>query len=97
MANGLHIHARERDWNKLARDDEYQDQSYGADFALDGRLATASYDGKVRLYAPGIAGWVRPAVMIEAPGGKRPYRIAFSPPDGARLALGFPRHPELIC
>jgi WD40 repeat protein len=84
---GMRVYARELNWNILAWDDDYQDPSYGADFAPDGRLATASFDGKVRLYAPGIAGAVRPAAIVEAPGGQ-PYRIAFSPSDGARLAVG---------
>ena len=47
------------------------------------------YDGKVRLYAPGAAGAVRPAVAVDAPGGKSRIGIAFSPPDGARLAVGY--------
>ena len=56
---------------------------YGADFASDGRLATTSLDGKIRVYTPDLRGTIRPAVTVEAPGGEYPFRIAFSP-DGAR-------------
>jgi len=95
FARGLRVYAKERGWSEVARDDDYGDQVYGVDFAPDGRLATTSYDGKVRLYAPGAAGAIRPAVTVEAPGGKQPYRIAFSPPDGARLAVGYADAPRV--
>ena len=64
-------------------------RNWGADFAPDGRLATTSYDGKVRLYPPGIADTGRPALTVAAPGGERPLGIAFRPPDGAYLAIGY--------
>lgn len=92
---GLRVYARDRGWDEAARDGDYGDQVWGADFAPDGRLATASYDGKVRLYAPDIAGAVRPAVVVDAPGRERLYRIAFSPPDGARLAAGYLKAPRV--
>ena len=59
--------------------------SYGAAFAPDGRLATTSFDGQIRLYPPGLA-W--PPLRRRAPGGERPFGIAFSA-DGARLAVGY--------
>ena len=58
---------------------------YGATFAADGRLATASYDGKVRLYDRDFKLLV-PA--RKATGGNQPSRIAFSP-DGSVLAVGY--------
>jgi WD40 repeat protein len=85
---GLCLYAKERGWDEVARDEDYQGQSYGADFAPDGRLATTSYDGKLRLYAPGVTGAARPAVTA-ALRGKHPYGIAFSPTEGARLAVGY--------
>ena len=90
---GLRIYAGERGWDEAARDEDYGDQVYGVDFAPDGRLATASFDGKVRLYAPGAAGAVRPIVTVKLPGPL--YRIAFRPPDGARLAVGYVDTPRV--
>jgi hypothetical protein len=43
----------------------------------------------VRLYAADLKGTVRPIVVIDAPGGRRPYAIAFSPADGKRLVVGY--------
>ena len=48
--NGLRIYDRDRQWSEVFRDTNYGDGIYGADFAADGRLATTSFDGKVRLY-----------------------------------------------
>jgi WD40 repeat protein len=89
--SGLRVYARERSWDETARDKDYRDAIYGADFSPDGRLATASFDGKVRLYATGAAGAVRPAATVELPAGL--FGIAFSPPDGARLAVGYDETP----
>ena len=50
-ANGLRVFDREKDWSEAFRDASYGDDSYGAAFAPDGRLATTSFDGKIRLYA----------------------------------------------
>jgi hypothetical protein len=41
----------------------------------------------VRLYAPVLAGTVRPAASVET--SDEPFRIAFNPPDGARIAVGY--------
>jgi hypothetical protein len=87
-SGGLRVYARESGWQEIAHDEDYGDDSYGADFAADGRLVTTSFDGKVRLYPPGLAGEVRPSASIEAPGGEQPYGIAFNP-DGAMVAVGY--------
>jgi WD40 repeat protein len=68
----------------VAEDKGYGDQSYGAAFDEAGRLATTSYDGKLRLYDLAL----RLLRTVPAPGGKRPYGLAFSP-DGKRLAVGY--------
>ena len=60
-------------------------------FSADGRLATASYDGKVRLYDRNFKLSGPPkATSI----GNRPFAIEFSP-DGNALALGFDDVPRL--
>jgi WD40 repeat protein len=89
---GLRVFDRDQDWSEAFRDDGYGDSSYGAAFAPDGRLATTSYDGKIRLYAydrnsktPNFRAVGQP---IPAPGGSPPRGIAFSP-DGNHLAVGY--------
>jgi WD40 repeat protein len=95
LSGGLRVYAKGRSWEEVARDDDYGGAIWGADFAPDGRLATTSLDGGIRLYAPEMTGAVRPAATIEPPGGRRPFRIAFSPPDGARLAVGYQDTPRV--
>jgi WD40 repeat protein len=87
-SQGLRVYSRDSGWDEVARDEDYGKPTYGVDFAPDGRLATTSFDGKLRLYAPGLIGSVTPAAIAEAPSGDRPYWIAFSPPDGALIAVG---------
>ena len=48
--NGLRIFDRDKDWSETFRDDQYGDRSHGAAFAPEGRLATTSDDGLIRLY-----------------------------------------------
>jgi WD40 repeat protein len=92
---GLRIFARERDWDEIARDVDYTRPAYGVAFASDGRLATTEFEGKVRLYTGPLVGDIRPTTGISAPGGSRPYKIAFSS-DGSRLAVGHNRIPAAI-
>jgi WD40 repeat protein/uncharacterized caspase-like protein len=86
--NGLRVYDAALDWGEAAHDELYGSDSYGAAFATGGRLATTSYDGKVRLYAGDLLGQTRPAYVTKAPGGECPHEIAFSP-DGVRLAVGY--------
>jgi WD40 repeat protein len=83
--NGLRVYDRDRQWSEVFRDTAYGDIIYGATFAADGRLATASLDGKVRLYDRDFKLVVPPR---KAAGGDQPYRIAFNP-DGTILAVGY--------
>jgi WD40 repeat protein len=81
---GLRVYDRDRQWTEASRDTDYGDSIWGVTFAADGRLATASYDGKVRLYD-------RAFKLVVAPKkgtGAEPYRIAFSL-DGVLLAVGY--------
>lgn len=82
------------DWRsgaEPAADASYGADSYGAHWSRDGRLATTSWDGKIRLYRV-RAGNGSPVLErlaeVPAPGGQRPYAIAFRP-NGAELAVGY--------
>ncbi len=68
----------------MAENQDYASNSYGVDFAPDGRLVTACYDGFIRLYDRDI----NLLKKIRAPEGKRPYEVRFSP-DGKEIALGY--------
>jgi len=83
-ANGIRVFRRAAGWAEIARDDRHGDHSYCAAFAPDGRLATTSYDGQLRLYDACF----RRLASVAAPGGRNPYGIAFSP-DGSLLAVGY--------
>ena len=74
-----------RDLGYAGGDEEYNDAIYGIDFAPDGRrMAVASLDGFVRLYAVAADGVRRIARKgLGAPA----YAVAFSP-DGRSLAVG---------
>ena len=39
---GIRLYDRDQGWAEVARDEDYGDQSYGAAFAPDGRLATTA-------------------------------------------------------
>ncbi|MGI9492644.1 MAG: WD40 repeat domain-containing protein, partial [Geminicoccaceae bacterium] len=83
--HGLRVYDRAQDWAEIVRDDAYGGDSYGAAFARDGRLATTSLDGQVRLYAAASFTLID---RQEVEGGDRPFGLAFSP-DGRKLAVGF--------
>jgi WD40 repeat protein len=85
---GIRVYAKALNWCEIARDEAYHGESYGANFASDGRLATTSLDGWVRLYTAELKGNVQPTAGAHASGGRLPFGIAFSP-DGARLAVGY--------
>ena len=89
---GLRVFDRDKNWSETFRDDQYGDDSYGAAFARDGRLATTSSDGLIRLYQydPKIdnQNFRRIGEPVRAPSGNHPFRLAFSP-DGKRLAVGY--------
>lgn len=68
-------------------DTYYADSSYGAHWSQDGRLATTSYDGALRLYRV-QSGQLQREQKQTSPVGKQPSGIAFSP-DGQHLAVGY--------
>lgn len=83
-SGGLRVFDRDKNWSEVFRDDTYGARSNGAAFAGDGRLATTSYDGKVRLYDRSF----KLIATQETLTGRRPGRIAFRP-DGKVLAVGY--------
>jgi WD40 repeat protein len=104
--NGIRVYDRDQDWQIVTADTEYgrfthytlgssllrilDASSYGASFAPDGRLATTSNDGHVRLYD-------RRGSLIairETTVGGQPFDIAFNP-AGDRLAVGFDDSPTI--
>ena len=87
--NGLRVF-RMPDGQELGRDESYGGDGAGASFAADGRLVTASFDGKVRLYDRDLH-LLAAASMV---GGKRPYSVAFSS-DGRRIAVGYEDVPRV--
>lgn len=82
-SNGIRVWET-RNWRQVAEDRDYGDNVLGLSFAADGRLATTSYDGHVRLYGADHALFRK----AKAPGGAEPHGIAFAP-DGTRLAVGY--------
>ncbi|MEO1786633.1 MAG: TIR domain-containing protein, partial [Pseudomonadota bacterium] len=82
-ANGIRLWEM-AGWQPIGEDTDYGGDVYGLAFAADGRLASTSYDGHVRLYGPDG----EMLAKARAPGGARPYGIAFDP-GGARLAVGY--------
>jgi WD40 repeat protein len=90
--DGLRVFDRDDGWSEAFRDEQYGDESYGASFSRDGRLATTSFDGLIRLYRYDLTNqgpnFRRVGEPVKAPSGDKPYGAAFSP-DGKRLAVGY--------
>jgi len=90
--NGLRVFDRDKDWREAFRDDHYGALSIGSAFGRDGRLATTSYDGLIRLYQynpnSDSPNFRRVGEPVSARSGNRPQGIAFNP-DSKRLAVGY--------
>jgi WD40 repeat protein len=87
---GLRVFDRDKNWTEAFRDTSYGAQSDGAAFAADGRLATSSFDGKVRLYDSSF----KLVAAQETLSGRHPALLAFSP-DGNILAVGYDDKPSV--
>jgi WD40 repeat protein len=82
---GLRVYEWGQQCIEVFRDTDYSEGVYGVTFSSDGRLATASSDGTVRLYDRTFK-LVAPFRQVTGEGLLS--HIAFSP-DGALLAVGF--------
>ncbi len=88
-SGGLRVFDRDKNWSEAFRDAAYGGQSYGAAFADDGRLATSSHDGTVRLYDSSF----KLIAQQDKLSGRDPVLIAFRPPGGDALAIGYEDRP----
>ena len=76
----------------LLHDAAYTDRVQGLAFDAAGYLASAAWDGAVRLYAPALT--PGPIRMWTMPDGGRPGDLAFSP-DGKSIAVGAANRPQV--
>jgi WD40 repeat protein len=86
----LRVYDREKNWIEVLRDTDYGSIEVpapinGISFAPDGRLATASFDRKIRLYSAGLKP-IQPPMVVST--SAQPFQIAFSP-DGNVIAVGY--------
>lgn len=81
--SGLRIYDS-KTFQLLAQDSSYGSRATGLAFDRQGRLATTSFDGKIRLYDAQF----RMTASLKGLSGKQPYSVAFSA-DGRRLAVGY--------
>lgn len=75
---------RTSDWSMVKSFDNYGGACNNAAFDQSGRLATVSYDGRIRLYSAEF----EPLKSIKISGDKNPASLSFTP-DGNLLAVGF--------
>jgi WD40 repeat protein len=76
---GIRVYDASRGYEPVPSDTDYGDYCYWVDFDRQGRLVTTSYDGFIRLYAPGRYDF--PIAKVKGRGGSEPYSAVFSP-DG---------------
>ncbi|MCP5170198.1 MAG: caspase family protein [Hahellaceae bacterium] len=77
-------------YRQVMADRDYAQASYNLAFAPDGRLASVSYDGYLRLYNRQF----KQIKQVKTRGGSKPFSVAFSP-EGRKLAVGFNDSPQI--
>ena len=82
--DGLRVYDRDKNWSEAFRDDHYDGNSYGVAFDKNGRLATTSLSGSIRLYDDHF----KLIHVKQTSSGHRPWALAFKP-DGKVLAVGY--------
>jgi WD40 repeat protein len=90
--NGFRLY-RSADWSLAAEDRDYDDAPTWAEFNTNGRVATISPDGFIRLYdirRQTDAHEIRPLLKKTVPGEENPSSLSFSP-DGTKVAIAYNR------
>lgn len=82
--HGIRVY-RTADYRLQAKDTNYGNSSYWAEFDRHGRLVTSCYDGYIRLYNQQFQLLTK---RSKAPGGNQPFAVRFSP-TGDKIAVGF--------
>jgi WD40 repeat protein len=89
--NGIRLFGTEAGWrtsHEIDSDPHYEGEVYGVQFAADGkRLASASSDGRVRVYDLNQRR-LRLSRSARLSGGSQPFGVSYSP-DGQLLAVSF--------
>lgn len=76
---------------EIARDAEYNDKLMELAFDRTGRLASASFDGMIRVYGTDH----RLLARVRVPGGAKPASVRFST-DGSQVAVGMIDAPVVV-
>lgn len=85
--NGIRVFNAFYKYSLAFKDLDYGDYTLGGDFYGSSLLATASYDGYVRLYNVSPTG-IKLNSKIGAVGGRQPFGVSFHP-NGKKLAISF--------
>jgi WD40 repeat protein len=83
LNNGVFIY-NTKEWSRVKKLTGYVTEVYNVTFSKDGTLATACWDGKIRLYNKNF----EPTGMITGTGGKQPIGISFDA-TGKLLGVGY--------
>lgn len=83
IGGGIRVY-RTDDYQLVFEDRDYKETSTFVEFDAAGRLASTSYDGKIRLYDPDF----HLIATGEVPEHRKPDSLAFSP-DGTRIAVAY--------